>query len=98
MIALTVVFGVLSGCFLSVLVGILGSKRNIGFGWAFIISILFSPLIGAIAVLLSDPLPQGSAPKYGCLGFTFGVVGMIFMILFAIAAMLGVFSLLIPLI
>ena len=93
-----IIFAVISGVLLDVLVALFGSRRNIGFGWAFIISILFSPLIGAIAVLLSDPLPQGSAPKYGCLGFTFGVVGMIFMILFAIAAMLGVFSLLIPLI
>ena len=93
-----IIFAVISGVLLDVLVALFGSRRNIGFGWAFIISILFSPLIGTIAVLLSDPLPQGSAPKYGCLGFTFGVVGMIFMILFAIAAMLGVFSLLIPLI
>ena len=93
-----IIFAVISGVLLDVLVALFGSRRNIGFGWAFIISILFSPLIGAIAVLLSDPLPQGSAPKYGCLGFTFGVVGMIFMILFAIAAMLGIFSLLIPLI
>ena len=93
-----IIFAVISGVLLDVLVALFGSRRNIGFGWAFIISILFSPLIGAIAVLLSDPLPQGSAPKYGCLGFTFGVVGMIFMILFAIAAMLGVFSHLIPLI
>ena len=27
-------FGLMSGCFLSVLVGIVGSKRRIGFGWA----------------------------------------------------------------
>jgi len=26
-------FGLMSGCFLSVLVGIVGSKRRIGFGW-----------------------------------------------------------------
>ena len=93
-----VIFAVLSGVFLDVLVALFGSRRNIGFGWAFIISILFSPLIGAIAVLLSDPLPQGSAPKYGCLGFTFGVVGMIFMILFAIAVVLGILSIFLPII
>lgn len=31
-------FGLMSGCFLSVLVGIVGSKRRIGFGWAFLAS------------------------------------------------------------
>jgi len=31
----------------------LGSKRNIGSFWAFVISILFSPVIGLIVILLS---------------------------------------------
>ena len=30
---LAVIFGILSGCFLAVLVGIIGSHRRIGFGW-----------------------------------------------------------------
>lgn len=33
---LAVIFGILSGCFLAVLVGIIGSHRRIGFGWAFL--------------------------------------------------------------
>lgn len=37
-------FGLMSGCFLSVLVGIVGSKRRIGFGWAFLASLLLSRL------------------------------------------------------
>ena len=93
-----VIFAVLSGVFLDVLVALFGSRRNIGFGWTFIISILFSPLIGLIAALLSDPLPQGSAPKYGCLGFTFGIMGMALMILIAIAVVLGILSIFLPII
>lgn len=56
---LTVVFGILSGCLLSVLVGIIGSSRRIGFGWAFLISLIFTPLVGLIVALLTDPLPGG---------------------------------------
>ena len=43
---LAVIFGILSGCFLAVLVGIIGSHRRIGFGWAFLISLIFTPLAG----------------------------------------------------
>ena len=91
-----VFFGVASGILLDVLVGLLGSRRNIGFGWAFIISVIFTPLVGLIAVLLSEPLPQGSEPKYGCLGFSFGCLGTIFMILIVMALLMTAIALLIP--
>lgn len=52
---LAVIFGILSGCFLAVLVGIIGSHRRIGFGWAFLISLIFTPLVGLIVALLTDP-------------------------------------------
>ena len=38
----------------AVLVGLLGEKRKIGFGWALFWSIILSPLIGLVVVLLSD--------------------------------------------
>ena len=82
MMALTVIFGLLSGCFLSVLVGILGSRRNLGFGWAFLLSLLFSPLVGLICVLISDPLPQSEPNRWGCLGAVMAILGMIFLITF----------------
>ena len=92
-------FGLLSGhLLLDVLVGLLGSRRNIGFGWAFIISVFFTPLIGLIAVLLSSQLPAGSEPKYGCLGYSFGCLGTIFLVLIATAVLFGVLSLLLPII
>lgn len=62
-----ILFGLLSGTLVSVLVGLLGARRNIGFGWAFILSLLFTPLVGLICVLLSEPRGDGSA-EYGCLG------------------------------
>ena len=40
---------------LSVLCAILGNNRKIGFFGAFIVSFLFSPLIGIIVVALSSP-------------------------------------------
>ena len=82
MIALTVVFGVLSGCFLSVLVGLLGSKRNIGFGWSFLLSLLFSPLVGLICALISDPLPQSEPQRWGCVGAVLAILGMVFLLAF----------------
>ena len=75
-------FGLLSGgLFLDVLVGLLGSRRNIGFGWAFVLSLLFTPLAGLIFVLLSDPLPEGAERKLGCLGYAFGILGAIGLVL-----------------
>ena len=97
MISSILIFGLLSGgLLLDVLVGLLGSRRNIGFGWTFLISVIFTPLIGVIAVLLSEPLPQGAEPKYGCLGSSFGCLGTIFLVaIFALALFIAV-SLLFP--
>lgn len=84
MTLLTLIFGLLSGSFLSVLVGIVGSRRRIGFGWAFFISLFFTPLIGLIAVLLSDPL-SGGYRRWGCFGTLFALLGMLFLVLFLLA-------------
>ena len=78
---LTVVFGILSGCLLSVLVGIIGSSRRIGFGWAFLISLIFTPLVGLIVALLTDPLPGGDRTLriFGFLdaGYAWGYEGFV---------------------
>lgn len=55
MSVLALFFGLMSGCFLSVLVGIVGSKRRIGFGWAFLASLFLTPLVGLLVALISDP-------------------------------------------
>ena len=90
------IFAVVAGVGIDALIGLFGSRRNIGFGWAFILSLLFTPLVGLIAVLLSDPLPQGTEPRYGCLGYSFGILGTILLILIVAAAILFAISLLVP--
>lgn len=94
MVSSIIIFALASGLLLDVLVGFLGSRRNIGFGWAFILSAIFTPLIGFILVLLSERLPEGSEPKYGCLGYTFGLLGAILMVLIVAAVLFGVLAIL----
>ena len=81
MIFLAVVFGILSGCLLSVLVGLLGRRRKLGFGWAFLLSLILTPLVGLICVLLSDPLPEGYE-RWGCLGTVVAILGILFLAAF----------------
>ncbi len=84
---LLLLFGALSGCFLSILIGMIGSNRRIGFGWAFLISFIFTPLIGLIVVLLSETLPYGAERKWGCLGVLFGILGLLMLIPIIMALM-----------
>lgn len=68
-------FGFFTGSLLSVLVGLIGSHRRIGFGWGFLLSAVFTPLVGLICVLLSDQLPDGSR-RWGCLGTILGILAI----------------------
>lgn len=85
---LTIVFGILSGCFLSVLVGLVGSGRRLGFSWTFLISLLFSPLVGLIAALVSDPLPNAEQ-RWGCLGTLVAFLGFVFLAAFLLLLLSG---------
>ncbi len=78
-----IIFGLLSGSLLSILVGIVGSRRRIGFGWTFLISVVFTPLVGLIVALVSDPLPAGQT-RWGCLGSLLAIL--------AIALIFAIFS------
>lgn len=77
------IFGLLTGSLLSILVGIIGSGRSIGFGWTFLISVVFTPIVGLIVALVSDPLPAGEK-RWGCIGT--------FLALIAIAMIVAIFS------
>lgn len=90
------IFAIVFGVGADALIGLIGSRRNIGFGWAFILSLLFTPLVGLIAVLLSERLPEGAEPKYGILGFSFGCLGTAFVILIITALLLGLAMLFVP--
>ena len=74
---LAVIFGILSGCFLAVLVGIIGSHRRIGFGWAFL-----------IVARLTDPLP-GGGQRWGCVGTVVAILGLLFFAAFLLLALTG---------
>ena len=89
MLLLIVLFGLLGGCLLSVLVGLLGASRRIGFGWAFVISLLTTPLIGLIVVLLSDQLPQQEPRRWGCVGTTVAILGLLFLLGFLLLLLTG---------
>ena len=83
-------FGLLSDTFVAALVGLVGARRRIGFGWTFFLSVLLTPIIGLIICLLSDPLPQGER-KWGCLGsilaiITIAILVFLFMAVVAAAA------------
>ena len=54
---------ILASVILSILVGLLGSSRKIGFGMAFLWSILLSPLIGVIITMASKPLEDAEMEK-----------------------------------
>lgn len=93
MILLLVIFGLMSGCFLSVLVGIFGAQRRLGFGWTFLLSLLFTPLVGLICALLSDPLPAAANRRYGCFGCLFAVLGLLCLAAFLFVLLTGAASL-----
>ena len=84
---LIVLFGLLSDCLLSVLVGIIGSSRRIGFGLAFLVSLIFTPLVGLIT-LLTDPLPYGGQ-RWGCVGTFVAILGLLFLCAFLILLLAG---------
>lgn len=86
---LALLFGLMSGCFLSVLVGLIGSKRRIGFGWAFLASLLLTPLVGLIITLVSDPLPTGADRGLGCIGTLLGILGLLFLVVFVLMVLAG---------
>lgn len=84
MIASLVIFGLLSGTLFAVLVGILGASRKLGFGWSFILSLLFTPLLGLLFVLISEPLPTGER-RWGCIANLIFIGAVITLVLFILA-------------
>lgn len=83
-----ILFGALSGCLLSVLVGVIGSRRRIGFGWTFLISLIFTPLVGLIVALLTDPLP-GEDRRWGCIGTLLALLGLVSLVVFLLLLLAG---------
>lgn len=78
------IFGLLSDTFLAALVGLVGARRRIGFGWTFFLSVLLTPFIGLIIALLTDKLPDGER-KWGCLGSILAIITIALLVFFFIA-------------
>ena len=58
-------------------------------GLSFLISLIFTPIVGLIFVLLSDPLPGGSSNGLGCIGNTLGCLGLLFLLGFVLLIFTG---------
>lgn len=86
---LVLIFALLSGCFLAALVGMLGRRRTIGFGWPFVLSLVFTPLVGLIIVLLSEKLPDGQKQGLGCIGGVLAFLGFLCLIVFLLLLLGG---------
>lgn len=86
---LVLIFALLSGCFLAALVGMLGRRRTIGFGWPFLLSLIFTPLVGLIIVLLSEKLPDGQKQGLGCIGGVLAFLGFLCLIVFLLLLLGG---------
>lgn len=89
MIILLLAFGLLGDCLLSVLVGMMGASRRLGFGWAFLLSLLFTPVVGLLCVLVSDPLPAAADRRWGCLGTLLAGAGCLWILLFLVLLLGG---------
>ncbi len=86
---LVLIFALLSGCFLAALVGMLGRRRTIGFGWPFVLSLVFTPLVGLIVVLLSEKLPDGQKKGLGCIGGILAFLGFLCLLVFLLMLLGG---------
>ena len=78
------IYGLCTNTLLSVIVGLFGAKREIGFGWTFLISVVLSPIIGIVAVLVSEKL-SGNQKKWGCLGILLGGIVIVAALLVGLA-------------
>lgn len=82
-------FGLLGDCLLSVLVGMLGASRRLGFGWSFLISLFLTPFVGLVCVLLSERLPAAAERRWGCLGTLFAGLGCLSLLIFLVLLLTG---------
>ena len=83
-----IIFGIFGGVLLNALVGLVGARRRLGFGWTFLLSLLLTPLGGLICALISEKLPEGQR-RWGCLGVVLAMV-VIVVLLCIFGAALGV--------
>lgn len=76
---LLIIFGIFGGVLLNALVGLVGARRRLGFGWTFLLSLLLTPLGGLICALISEKLPEGQR-RWGCLGVVLAMVVIVVLV------------------
>lgn len=76
---LLIIFGIFGGVLLNALVGLVGARRRLGFGWTFLLSLLLTPLGGLICALISEKLPEGQR-RWGCLGVLLAMVVIVVLV------------------
>lgn len=88
MTTLYIVLGILTWCLISVLIGLVGSRRKIGFAWTFVLSLILTPVVGLIAALTSPRLPHGGE-KWGFVHIGFMVLTALALISFLVVLFTG---------
>ena len=88
MTTLSIVLGILTWCLISVLIGLVGSRRKIGFAWTFVLSLILTPIVGLIAALTSPKLPHGGE-KWGFVHIGFMVLTALALISFLVVLFTG---------
>ena len=88
MTTLSIVLGILTWCLISVLIGLVGSRRKIGFAWTFVFSLILTPVVGLIAALTSPRLPHGGE-KWGFVHIGFMVLTALALISFLVVLFTG---------
>ena len=84
-------YGLLAGCLFVIIVGLIGSHRRIGFGWAFLLSVAASPIIGLI-VTLCTPKLETKERKWGCLGTLIGIMMLVLLIVVVLMLLPGLYE------
>lgn len=54
----------------------------------FLISLIFTPLVGLIVALLTDPLP-GEDRRWGCIGTLLALLGLVSLVVFLLLLLAG---------
>lgn len=90
---LTILLGFIISLVLTLVIANAGTKRKIGFGWAFFLGIWFTPIVSFIAVILSEKLGQDeegkSIKKWGCLApviVSIMIIGLLILTIYSINA------------
>lgn len=88
MTTLSIVLGILTWCLISVLIGLVGSRRRSDSPGRSFLSLILTPVVGLIAALTSPRLPHGGE-KWGFVHIGFMVLTALALISFLVVLFTG---------